>query len=1182
MLRLELRHSASVEDLHWVRVEVTGGGRPQAAVSEFVLATTPQDREDVRWYLEDYLEYPLDPSPVIAARVERRLRELGEELFGKLFPDGSEARSLWEQVSGRLGEARVEVATDLTGATAIPWELLCEPGTDTPVALQARSFVRVPQPIGYQAPFGADDQGLRVLLVICRPRGDDDVPFRSVASHLVRLSGEARQALRLEVLRPPTLARLEHVLRAAADQGKPYQVVHFDGHGIYADRPNRGYLVFEAPGAPRNRQLVDGSRLGGLLVEAGVPVLVLNACRSAHAEIATQPERIEESAAAEAQGRVRAYGSLAQEVVEAGVAGVVAMRYSIYVVTAAQFVGDLYTALLAGQPLGEAVTAGRKQLAAHPGREVALISRPLQDWTVPIVYETSPLTLCRGRQDDQQATISANQADSGERPTQLHKAGLPSGPERGFYGRDETLLALDRAFDAHRVVLLSGYAGSGKTTTAVEFARWYQRTGGVRGPVLFTSFERYTSLSHVLDQVGQALQVELDAEGIDWMQLADRQRPGAALRILAASSVLWIWDNVEPITGFPAGSPSVWTEHEQRELRDFLRAISGTAAKVLVTSRREERDWLGDLPARVTLPPMSMRDCVQLASALAKEHDQELGDLETWRPLLTFSQGNPLTLVVVMRQALQDRLSSRGQVERFVAKLRAGAAALEGDERHGRSASLSASLEYGLQHAFTDRQREQLALLYLFRGSVNAGILHAVWYFVTTGSIKGIQLDMHTTKEAIALLERATEIGLLTPVGGGHYTIHPAVSWHFQRSAKRHGISSTSDSEQSHHEKVFVDFYSDMASTMFRDHAQGNDAHSKLLAAEEANLLEAQRLARTHRNWKRALKIAQLLTLLYDQTGRRFQLRRLLDETLSDLIDPATKTPLTDDPNEQFQITMWVAGLATELEDYENSERLLASLIAQERTHIATGPNAARVNELGRLLLGSLLCALGNAQRARGKIDCVATYEEAYALARDSDSTHLQQMLSLNLSRAYAEVTKPPDLVKAETFASRSLELCAISDNRARAACMIQLGQVYWQRLHQAAESDRSREDVIHYAQEFASSCWAALSLLPPDAVEQRAAVLARMGNAFGFVGDLKESRQYFQESIQLYSDAGRLYEAAKVRGRAALNFRRHGAYQDALAYAEAALSDFRQLGKDDDIAIATRVVAEIKEAIQE
>jgi len=55
---------------------------------------------------------------------------------------------------------------------------------------------------------------------------------------------------------------------------------------------------------------------------------------------------------------------------------------------------------------------------------------------------------------------------------------LPNAPDVGFFGRDETLLALDRAFDKQQVVLLHAYAGSGKTTTAAEFSRWYSLTGG--------------------------------------------------------------------------------------------------------------------------------------------------------------------------------------------------------------------------------------------------------------------------------------------------------------------------------------------------------------------------------------------------------------------------------------------------------------------------------------------------------------------------------------------------------------------------------------------------------------------------------------------------------------------------------------------------------------------------------
>ena len=68
--------------------------------------------------------------------------------------------------------------------------------------------------------------------------------------------------------------------------------------------------------------------------------------------------------------RIRAYGSLAAEVADAGVPGVVAMRYNVYVVTAAQFAADLYAHLLAGRSLGEAATAARRALADNPVRQI--------------------------------------------------------------------------------------------------------------------------------------------------------------------------------------------------------------------------------------------------------------------------------------------------------------------------------------------------------------------------------------------------------------------------------------------------------------------------------------------------------------------------------------------------------------------------------------------------------------------------------------------------------------------------------------------------------------------------------------------------------------------------------------------------------------------------------------------
>ena len=112
-----------------------------------------------------------------------------------------------------------------------------------------------------------------------------------------------------------------------------------------------GYLLFENPQTEEKAALVDGPSLGKLLVETGVPVLVLNACQSAFAEAPEQPATAVGDAPASPQQQVAAFGSLAQEVMATGVAGVVAMRYVLYVETAKRFVADLYDALLLGDTL---------------------------------------------------------------------------------------------------------------------------------------------------------------------------------------------------------------------------------------------------------------------------------------------------------------------------------------------------------------------------------------------------------------------------------------------------------------------------------------------------------------------------------------------------------------------------------------------------------------------------------------------------------------------------------------------------------------------------------------------------------------------------------------------------------------------------------------------------------------
>src|SRR5947209_18963759 len=127
---LRLTQSMAGPNRYRVEAALEREGLPrQIAATEFEFAVTAQDREDLRWYLEDYLEHAADPAPKIAARIERRMAEIGTSLFKALFHASDDARDLWASLRDRLNDTRVEIVTGVREATALPWELLRDPKT---------------------------------------------------------------------------------------------------------------------------------------------------------------------------------------------------------------------------------------------------------------------------------------------------------------------------------------------------------------------------------------------------------------------------------------------------------------------------------------------------------------------------------------------------------------------------------------------------------------------------------------------------------------------------------------------------------------------------------------------------------------------------------------------------------------------------------------------------------------------------------------------------------------------------------------------------------------------------------------------------------------------------------------------------------------------------------------------
>jgi hypothetical protein len=121
---------------HHVQLDLSGDGLAESAFAQFFFSVADQDHEDLRWYLEDYPQYPIDPARQIAQRVEQRMRTLGGELFTQLFDSNPAATRLWARLEPELPGMRVEVASEVDADVVLPWELFAGPHSNTDLALQ--------------------------------------------------------------------------------------------------------------------------------------------------------------------------------------------------------------------------------------------------------------------------------------------------------------------------------------------------------------------------------------------------------------------------------------------------------------------------------------------------------------------------------------------------------------------------------------------------------------------------------------------------------------------------------------------------------------------------------------------------------------------------------------------------------------------------------------------------------------------------------------------------------------------------------------------------------------------------------------------------------------------------------------------------------------------------------------
>lgn len=1194
---------------------------PQAdikAKASIEFALTEQEQEDLRWYLEDYLQVAGSVEAVTVAQVEAMMKSRGEELYNKVLDSDQDTRAVWFAIREQLADLRIEITTGVAEAASIPWELMMDPQSKSAISLRVKSFVRVQSNpnINFITVPPADDGRVRLLYIVCRPSGAKDVELRAVANRLLQgLDAEQmRTRFHIKALRPPTFEQLQRELTDAKEAVRPYHIVHFDGHGMYADlehtilsdwlatlshlvlgganQGKHGYLLFEHHTSEEKMRPVDGQTLGQLLHDTGSPILVLNACQSAMHEATAAP-----GSPSTPHDEIRAIGSLAQAVIDQGIPAVLGMRYSVYVVTAAQYIGELYSALAKGRGFGQAATEGRKHLQRNPDRWVGLKPRPLQDWFVPVVYEALPMQLFGG----------AEPAPLGDQPdldpVQLNPGLVRYVPEHGFTGRDETLLALDRAFDSHRVVLLHAYAGQGKTTTAVEFARWYALTGGLdeQPIVLFASFESQTDLGDLLNQIARPFIEYLESKGVHWSAINDRAKQITEVKkLLRQFPILWIWDNVEPVAGFPEGTDSQWTSDEQQELRDFLHLLKedhATRVKILLTSRRDEHRWLGDIPHRIAMPRMKNSDAAKLALSLGKEKQISATEVADWQPLLDYCQGNPLTLRVLVGQAVKMGLSGEERISEFVEQIRSGEQAIEdADATQGRDKSLGASLDYGFRHAFKDDELPIIALLHLFQGTVDVNGLELM------GKLEDHalpELKGKTKEHLTALLERARDTGLLTHIGLTYFSIHPALPWFLHQLFARHYDGQSGHSSAIAALRAWVEAVGALGDYYHNQFIEGHSDIIRLLELEEANLLHARRLARRHRWWDLVTFAMQGLRNLYEYHGRGAEWSGLVEEIVPDYCS-ATDEPVAG-RDEDFTIVMgYRIGLARlqelNLTKAETLQEKLVKLHRQQAAEVLALPPDAPLDATQRNRLRTLSASvftLGQILLEEGDAGCVARFRESISIFQRIGDKKAESTAEFNLGHAYSQISSIRDLDAAEAAYQRDLDLQAPNDDLGRSLSIQQIGVVHHARFRDALKRQEPVEMLVRHIRAAEKHYLDGVQLCPSDALTDLAPMHGCLGALYAEVGQLDNARQHSERAAQYFEETHQRHESGQIRFNIALTYfqaaerdahpPQKGDYlHRAQAYAEAALRDFQHyMGRAaENEAKAQALLDDIRQAI--
>ncbi len=1112
----------------------------------FTAPLGPIETDDLRWYLESYYLWPTGVFRERAGEIENRLPQWGQELYQAALGHAAAAEALhgWQHPAG--GERRFSILVDrelpdgagkdeqaAAGEAAsellsLPWELLHD---GRGYLFQGAKAVRVRRRQINRRLLDIVTATAPVRILLLSPRPEDEhtsyIDHRVSALPLMQAVEALGDLAELEILDPPTFPALEQALQHARKAKRPFAVVHFDGHGVYDREHGLGGLCFEHPKDAhklerRAMQLIHADKLAAVMRDYRIPLVFLEACQSA---------KVEEDPTA----------SVAARLLEEGVSSVAAMSHSVLVETARRFVEAFYGALARGARVGQAMLAGQQALYGDSYRLKIMGAGELhlQDWFVPVLYQEQQDPPLFTRLLPEQARRLQ------EQQRRLALGALPAPPPHRFIGRSRELLKLERLLHRQPYAVVQGQGGSGKTTLAVELARWLVRTNRFRRAA-FVCVEHISDVRAILDSLGR----QLLPEGENWSvaHYPDLDRALQPIRrALSDQPTLLVLDNLESI--LPDASGQNLTAFPVEDLfqrcGELLRADPRT--RLLFTSREplpvDLLPLLGNAgPGAVQLGPLDRHDAIELVSRIMADNGWEPsptdpgGTAEEITDLVDAVNGHARALVLLAREVSQQGVcGATADLHRIMADLH---------RRHpdDRENSLYASVELSLRR-LTPETRERVRWLGVFHGGANMGVLAPV-----------MGVDVDTAGQVGAEL---IQVGLAEDMGYGHLRLDPALP-----SFLREQLSAA---EREQAETTWAEGMAALANFLYQQRFQDTQLSAQLTRLELPNLLALLEHLRTTASAEQLADFAGTLEGLLANLDRPQALARAVAAREQAMQDLGEWSHVRFNA-ERLSIERLLAGGNVQ-KAHAAAERLLQrSLATGEAAYKGAAYNIAMAHDL----LGTVLRMSGGAEAA---LSPLAEAERRFQVLAEAGGTDAEHMVSVAIAERGDCLRDLGRLDEAAAAYTEAIERAERSNNvRQVAAGKGNLGLV---RLLQGryaealAAFDEAREAFEALGEPGSvAGAWHQIGIVHSEAGQfdqaerayrqslailvqhklrsNEAASLLVLGNLYVFMGRLEEAVAFHRQAADIYVELQNRIREGVARSNLAVDLIELGRYDDA------------------------------------